>query len=1320
MPNWKSIAGLGAEVGVASNLMDAFNYNKDFDWTDIMVPGKGLYNAIASGEGRRIGSQLLAAGMPLSGAAVGKALKGEAGALIGGLAGSAAALPVETFTLNQAKQNMTADTMADTAGNNSKLMAAIGLGALGLGGLAVAKYLKKQNMPEEHGTIQYKLKGKKDDPDSEATVTLPINHPEFSPRMVEGLNAGIKRGLGKTVRYNSFKRDPNTGRNIPYETWLRLYGDKEHLMHSEAMGKAASTGFGKAAGGPTYTSRDRKTVDAINKVYKTIKGKSLKGEDFKKEVERQYARDNRNGSKPKIEKRSGALGGVLAGLGLDKRAVADTDPSKVLVNEPTGHESGEREDKSGKKDSHEARYGFTLGGAGLGALGGFLSSLSEHGALTGHGGRMEVLGDTLRGAGMGALAGMGIDTYRNLSDVSDSRGLPVRNAFTLGGAGLGALGGGIVGGKADGVRGALAGALLGAGGGAMTGMGIDTYRASGDIVKDASADPGDITMQLTDRKVRPARVEDAGNRWHESAGKSFDNGSAGKSIGEAGSTQGIDKRAFRLWSEGAGTTGTAIGGGLLGGLAGTVLADSNGVSPILGGLLGTAAGAFIPNLVGKGLGAMAGARTIEEQAAHDSNPALAEYIVPGYGAYQYERRVQTAREGDRAREALMKSYLNTGAMPGGMHGVPSNIDREDAGNPMSESEVDDGYGSEEDDLDKWASCKKKLTKESAVNTVHSMSANGMQRMNDKNRLGTTQVRHSIGADEAVRMGQQQRGGQPYTPPANAPKDPNAHIQNQADYNEATRIATDMQMYGHARVRGADGKLYHPGQVPQATQQPQQAKSPKAGNTTIPTQATSSGLTSTSSSGAAPVGSVQGSGVQAGQQPLTMGQAMGATSSWGGEAFGGASQQQQQQPAQQPQQQVQQQQAQQPQQPQHPQLYTLNTTDNRSEGQKYVDANTNGQASPANGATKWDDTMKGIEAKGTQNWTDQDFNDYYGAMFDKRQAAYEAHGAKPASPEERAEYIRRNTERMKGNMASDLSMTDREKADPNAAYNAVNQRVADATTLARNIDITRKNLRRDVADERTVTNITGKRTKIDRNTPEQYLANSMFDRGGGEMPTGVDPNTGKYTQYVRRINSAGLPERVAMEDETVDTAGIRESLDNMAAQNGAGRDSMPFRNLGSKQDYDAAIKWMQDNGGSHGDIDALTKDRTARYGRDYADSWYLDNKGKSRSSNTDIVRSRLAKDYGAKGQQWAGLNTADDYHQGFEWLRKNRVGAGTSDRATNDVLHAMEADFKTRFGNQTEYRPDRLSRSEAIDRVVHGAPPPAAAPVKPATATDDEI
>ncbi|HJI14419.1 MAG TPA: hypothetical protein OIL82_05390 [Akkermansia muciniphila] len=72
------------------------------------------------------------------------------------------------------------------------------------------------------GKIKLKLPGSKKDPNTAAEVELPIDMPGMSPTLIEGLNRGVRLQARKNVRANSFKRDPQTGKLVPYEEWKAL------------------------------------------------------------------------------------------------------------------------------------------------------------------------------------------------------------------------------------------------------------------------------------------------------------------------------------------------------------------------------------------------------------------------------------------------------------------------------------------------------------------------------------------------------------------------------------------------------------------------------------------------------------------------------------------------------------------------------------------------------------------------------------------------------------------------------------------------------------------------------------------------------------------------------------------------------------------------------------------------------------------------------------------------------------------------------------------------------------------------------------------
>lgn len=119
---------------------------------------------------------------------------------------------------------------ADAASESSKsfknmplLLGGLGAGALGLGALGLAKYMSGKK-DKDKARIKYTLQGKEGDPTTQAEIDMPVDSPEFSENMLKGLNMGVKRQVGKSIKYNSLKRDPETGKMIPYEKWVAKYG----------------------------------------------------------------------------------------------------------------------------------------------------------------------------------------------------------------------------------------------------------------------------------------------------------------------------------------------------------------------------------------------------------------------------------------------------------------------------------------------------------------------------------------------------------------------------------------------------------------------------------------------------------------------------------------------------------------------------------------------------------------------------------------------------------------------------------------------------------------------------------------------------------------------------------------------------------------------------------------------------------------------------------------------------------------------------------------------------------------------------------------
>ncbi|MCD8064867.1 GNAT family N-acetyltransferase [Akkermansia sp.] len=102
------------------------------------------------------------------------------------------------------------------------------------------------------GKIKLKMPGLKKDPNTAAEVELPIDMPNLSPALIEGLNRGVRLQARKNVRANSFKRDPETGKLIPYEEWKAQQlvnkptesHQSDNVIEFPALARAASTSPG--------------------------------------------------------------------------------------------------------------------------------------------------------------------------------------------------------------------------------------------------------------------------------------------------------------------------------------------------------------------------------------------------------------------------------------------------------------------------------------------------------------------------------------------------------------------------------------------------------------------------------------------------------------------------------------------------------------------------------------------------------------------------------------------------------------------------------------------------------------------------------------------------------------------------------------------------------------------------------------------------------------------------------------------------------------------------------------------------------------------
>lgn len=152
-----------------------------------------------------------------------------------------------TWATSIAKTNL---VLASNSRNLNLLLGLLGAGALATGAVATGKYLTRKDPKSDMGKIKLKLPGSKKDPNTAAEVELPIDMPGMSPTLIEGLNRGVRLQARKNVRANSFKRDPETGKLVPYEEWKAQQTAKaqqsDNVVEFPALTKAASTSPGLA------------------------------------------------------------------------------------------------------------------------------------------------------------------------------------------------------------------------------------------------------------------------------------------------------------------------------------------------------------------------------------------------------------------------------------------------------------------------------------------------------------------------------------------------------------------------------------------------------------------------------------------------------------------------------------------------------------------------------------------------------------------------------------------------------------------------------------------------------------------------------------------------------------------------------------------------------------------------------------------------------------------------------------------------------------------------------------------------------------------
>lgn len=124
---------------------------------------------------------------------------------------------------------------------------------------------------------------------------------------------------------------------------------------------------------------------------------------------------------------------------------------------------------------------------------------------------------------------------------------------------------------------------------------------------------------------------------------------------------GTTVKLARAFHEGAGTIATGLLGAGLGAAGGRLLSEKLEVNPLLSMIGGAILGGVTPAALGTALASLQEKeRDADVQIKHDKGSPLAEYLIPGYGAYQAKRRINGEA---KAMQIAGKSFAATGANP---------------------------------------------------------------------------------------------------------------------------------------------------------------------------------------------------------------------------------------------------------------------------------------------------------------------------------------------------------------------------------------------------------------------------------------------------------------------------------------------------------------------------------------------------------------------------------------------------------------------------------------------------------------------------------
>lgn len=198
------------------------------------------------------------------GAGHGMNTKNRATATVAGLGWGTMEPSIRNAATGLYLQGVNSGEQASSNNASNIILGTLGVGALGLGGYALYKYLsKKEEEKAAPPKVKVRIKGSDKDPYDDATVEVPLHNLKVTQNLEQGVNRSMRRVLRENNKYSGKKKDPITGQLISYQEYVDKYG--EPVKNKK---KKFTPDLDPTATGPTLDNntmdQEVKNMDSLN------------------------------------------------------------------------------------------------------------------------------------------------------------------------------------------------------------------------------------------------------------------------------------------------------------------------------------------------------------------------------------------------------------------------------------------------------------------------------------------------------------------------------------------------------------------------------------------------------------------------------------------------------------------------------------------------------------------------------------------------------------------------------------------------------------------------------------------------------------------------------------------------------------------------------------------------------------------------------------------------------------------------------------------------------------------------------------------------